>query len=121
MTDSGKCAVTLTTCGSREEADEIAKGLVTERLAACVQIVPITSYYRWQEKLTRDEEQLLLVKAPADRYGAIEQYIQDHHSYDLPEIVRIPIEDGLPDYLKWIREMAQGALGRGTTKPPDRE
>ena len=121
MTDSGKCAVTLTTCGSPQEAEEIAKGLVAERLAACVQIVPITSHYRWQGKLTRDEEFLLLIKAPAGRYGAIEEYIQAHHSYELPEIVRMPIESGLPGYLKWLHESTRGEGGRDAAGSSERE
>ena len=92
----------LTTCGSSEEAERLAEGLVKGGMAACVQVLPITSYYVWKEEFTKDGEFLLLVKTRSERYGEVEAYIKANHSYEVPEIVRVPIEDGLGDYLRWI-------------------
>ncbi|HET6846629.1 MAG TPA: divalent-cation tolerance protein CutA [Anaerolineales bacterium] len=94
--------VILTTVGSREEADSIAEALVTRRLAACVQVSPISSVYVWKGELHRDAEHLLLIKTPAECYQAVEAAIRENHSYEIPEIVQLPIERGLPEYLDWI-------------------
>ncbi len=96
--------VILTTCGSQEEADAIATGLVEARLAACVQQSPIHSTYRWEGKVLKDEELLLLIKTRTDLYDQIESWIKTHHSYDVPEIVLLPIETGLDEYLGWVTD-----------------
>lgn len=89
----------------REEAKTFAKKLVEERLAACVNIVPkMESYYWWDGKVLEDSESLLLIKTTAARFGDLQQYVMDRHPYDLPEIVALPITEGLPDYLKWVAE-----------------
>ena len=93
----------LCTCPDRGTSEKIAKRLVEDRLAACVNILPgLTSIYSWQDRLEMAEEHLLLIKSARDRYPAIEQAISDLHPYDLPEIIALPIAHGLPDYLKWI-------------------
>ena len=97
-------ALIMTTCGSREEAERLAEGLVRGRLAACVQILPITSVYEWKGELNRDDEHLLFIKTRSARYADVEQYIVEHHSYDVPEVVQVPIDSGLPAYLKWVDE-----------------
>ena len=94
--------VILCTTGSREEAERLAELLVSRKLAACVQISAITSVYTWQGDLHKDAEFLLLIKTAASRYAEVEAAIIEHHSYEVPEIVQLPIENGLPAYLEWI-------------------
>jgi periplasmic divalent cation tolerance protein len=97
--------IVLTTCGDIEQATQIAETLVREALAACVNIVPaMRSVYRWQNKIEVDEEVLLLIKSARGLYGAIERRINELHSYELPEIVAVPIVTGSNKYLQWINE-----------------
>jgi len=97
--------VVITTCGSEEEAQKIARELVERRVAACVNIVsPIQSVYRWQGKVESATEWLLLIKTTAEKFAAVRDAIGDLHSYDLPECIMVSIEDGSPEYLKWIEE-----------------
>lgn len=96
-------ALILCTCPDRAAAEKIARHLVAQRLAACVNIVPgLTSIYTWQGQVETADEQLLLIKSLAGRYESIEQTIRALHPYELPEIIALPIERGLPDYLNWI-------------------
>ena len=101
--------VILSTTGSREEADRLAELLVSQKLAACVQISAISSVYMWQGELHKDAEFLLLIKTAASRYAEIEAAIVKNHSYEVPEIVQLPIENGLPAYLEWISENTSSA------------
>ncbi len=96
--------VVLTTAGTEEEAHRLAGELVSQRLAACVQVLPITSYYVWEGHLNRDPEYLLFIKTTVARYGEVENFIRQHHSYEVPEVVQIPIRQGLDRYLAWVRE-----------------
>lgn len=96
--------VVLTTAGTEEEALRLAEGLVAGRLAACVQVMPVTSTYIWQGQLHRDPEWLLLIKTTTARYGDVEAFIREHHSYQVPEIVQVPIQQGLEAYLAWVEE-----------------
>ena len=104
--DKGYCVV-MTTCASTEEADGLASGLIEERLAACVQITAVTSCYEWKGSVNRDSEQLLLIKAKAELYPRIEEFITRNHTYEVPEIVQIPIQQGLTNYLRWIDEVSR--------------
>lgn len=99
--ENGYCVI-LTTCGDKEEAERLAQMLLTKRLAACVQISGVTSLYEWENEIQKDNELLLVIKARADLYGEIERAISDNHSYEVPEIIKIPIESGLEAYLGWI-------------------
>jgi periplasmic divalent cation tolerance protein len=102
MTDK---RIVLTTTGSEEEARKIARHLVEGRMAACVNIVPhVTSIYRWKENIEEAGEWLLLVKTTAAAFEKVSQAIAELHSYDLPECVCLTIEDGSPNYLRWITE-----------------
>jgi periplasmic divalent cation tolerance protein len=92
----------LTTAPTQEEAARIAEALVTEKLAACVQLSPIESWYRWQGKVERTAEIRLHIKTSEECADAVEQRIAALHSYELPELVRIPIMGGSADYLGWI-------------------
>jgi periplasmic divalent cation tolerance protein len=95
--------IVLCTCPDKDSAEKIACLLVENNLAACVNIVPnITSVYRWQEQIERTEEFLLIIKTRQDAYSALESTIKKHHPYEVPEIIAITIERGLPEYLNWI-------------------
>lgn len=91
------------TCPDKGTAEKIARLLIAGNNAACVNILPgITSIYRWKEQIESAEEHLLLIKAHKDHYQAIEKTLRTHHPYELPEIIAVAIERGLPEYLHWI-------------------
>ena len=95
--------IILCTCPDKDTAEKIARLLVSGKLAACVNILPgVASIYLWQEQIESAQEQLLLIKANINSYQAIETMIKKHHPYELPEIIAVPIENGLPEYLQWI-------------------
>jgi periplasmic divalent cation tolerance protein len=95
--------VVYVTAGSLDEADRLARGLVEERLAACVnRIGPIQSVYRWEGKLEQSEEHLLIIKTEKDLFSALEKRVRELHTYSVPEIVALPIIDGSQDYLRWL-------------------
>lgn len=95
----------LTTVGSREEAEGIARALVENRLAACVQVVgPISSSYRWQGEMETAEEWQCLAKTRRDLYPEVERAVRLLHSYEVPEIIATPIIAGSADYLEWLDE-----------------
>jgi periplasmic divalent cation tolerance protein len=101
MTDK---IVVLVTCGSQTEARSIAKSLVERRLAACVQEigVPVRSTYRWKGKIETTKEVLLLIKTSRTRFAALQKLVKELHSYEVPEIIALNIEDGSREYLEWI-------------------
>ena len=103
---TGYCIV-LCTCPTDDDTDRLAQGLVEARLAACVQIMPIRSVYTWEGEIHRDEERLLLIKARTALYPLIEDFITRNHPYEVPEIVRVPVEDGLEKYLNWIDSVSR--------------
>lgn len=95
----------LTTYPDHEGALALAKTLVDERLAACVNIqAQMTSVYRWEGEQTSGTEHLLLIKTRDERYAALEQRLRELHPYELPEIIATPITKGLAGYLDWIDE-----------------
>lgn len=95
----------LTNLPDADIAQLLARDLVEARLAACVNVLsPCRSYYRWEGALQEDGEVPLLIKTTAKLYPAVENYIKQHHPYDLPEIIALKIEAGLPDYLRWVAE-----------------
>jgi len=97
--------VALSTVGSAEEADRLARALVERRLAACVNVVPgVVSHYRWHGELQRDEERLLVIKTRAERIEALRDALSELHPYELPELVAFEISAGSPEYLKWLDE-----------------
>ena len=99
---SEHCVIFITT-GSKEEADKISRGLVEDKLAFCVNAIPgIQSTYYWEDKIHIDEEFLLIVKTRKDRYDALETWVKINHSYEVPEILALPIGQGLPAYLSGI-------------------
>jgi len=103
MTDK---IVVLVTCGSAREARRIARALVERRLAACANILaaPVGSVYRWKGKVESAREFLLVIKSSRRNFTAIEKAVRALHSYDVPEIVALPIAVGSRDYLAWIAD-----------------
>lgn len=106
MTD---CIVVLTTVPDGEVDDGIAEALVNRGLAACVSTLsPIRSVYRFKGEVHRDSERLLVIKTRQERFDAVRDAIRELHPYEVPEVVALSIEQGLPEYLEWIREMTLG-------------
>lgn len=104
MTDA---RVVLTTTGSQEEAQNIARALVERRLAACVNIMPrIISIYRWEPNIDTAEECLLLIKTTKQQFPAVRDAIEELHSYEVPECVCLEITEGSDPYLSWVRDSA---------------
>ena len=101
--------IVLITAGSQEEAEHIARTLVGERLAACVNIMPnITSVYRWEGEVQRDQEWLLLAKSRQGLLDDLVRRVQALHSYDVPEVIALPLVGGSEDYLRWIDRAVAG-------------
>jgi len=95
--------VVLSTVGSTDDADRIARGLVERGLAACVNIVPgVVSVYRWKGAVQREAEQLLVIKTRSERLPALKEALLAMHPYDVPEALALPVEDGLAPYLAWL-------------------
>jgi periplasmic divalent cation tolerance protein len=103
-------SLVLVTAPSLEVANQLAEGLVTERLAACVNVLPqIISTYVWMGRLEHAEEVLMLIKTRHSRYVALEQYVRAHHPYDTPEIVEIPAGQVAQPYWEWVmKETTRG-------------
>lgn len=101
--------VVLCTVPDSETAQHLAAELVKNKHAACVNIVPnIQSVYEWEGKVECAGEQLLIIKTERSRYPALESQLHALHPYDTPEIIAIPVDAGLPDYLKWIELATKG-------------
>lgn len=102
MTDA---VVILCTFPNEQEALRIGSAMVEARLAACVNVLPpIRSIYRWKGEIEHSDESLLLIKTTLQSFPALRDRIKELHSYDTPEIIAVPIVDGLADYLGWLRE-----------------
>ena len=100
MTDK---IVVFGTCGSEQEARKVARGLVEKRLAACVSVTPgIRSIYHWRGAIEEDSEHLLVIKSRRDLFGRLRAELEKLHSYDVPEVVALPIVDGSEAYLGWM-------------------
>ena len=98
-------AVATITAPSSEMAERIARRLVAERLAACVQLVePIRSIYRWQGAIEEDREVLLIVKTAEDRIHRIHEVLRELHPYEVPELVAVPVTAGSSTYLSWLAD-----------------
>ena len=102
---SKETMIVLTTCGNDEDADALARLLVEQRLAACVNAVSkVASTYRWKGEVQQDRETLLIIKTTASRLVALEQAIRKHSKYELPEVIALPVTAGGADYLAWVGE-----------------
>ena len=100
MTDK---IVVFNTCGSAAEAEQLAHKLVDERLAACVTVIsPAKSFYRWNGAVTQTAEWLLLIKSSRAMFETLRAALESTHSYELPEVIALPVIEGSADYLAWI-------------------
>lgn len=94
----------LTTTANEEQAAALARSVIDAGLAACVHLQPIRSVYRWKGEVFDEPEWRLAVKTTAEHYEALERHIKDLHSYETPEIVRMDIQGGSAEYLRWIED-----------------
>lgn len=100
--------IVLCTVNTRDLANNIAKSLISEKLAACVNVSDnITSIYSWDDKIVEDSEILLIIKSKKNLFPKVEAKIKQLHTYDVPEIISIDIQDGSNDYLKWLNQSVQ--------------
>ncbi|HWR53710.1 MAG TPA: divalent-cation tolerance protein CutA [Bryobacteraceae bacterium] len=107
MTDK---ILALSTCGSGDEAERVARGLVESRTAACVNIVPgVRSIYRWKGVVEDAREWLLIIKTTRARFDDLRVELVRLHSYEVPECIALPVLDGLTSYLDWIAEATTGS------------
>ena len=99
----------LTTIGADADGAALARTLVDERLAACVNVLPaMASVYRWEGQVQTDREQQLIIKTSADQLPALQSRLHDLHPYDLPEFLVLPVSDGSKAYLEWVFESVGG-------------
>ena len=97
--------VVFCTCPKRETAERIAQALVEQGLAACVSLIPsVVSVYQWQGRLESEQEVLMLIKTRNSRYSDLEKAILSLHPYELPELIAVPVDKGLPGYLDWVEQ-----------------
>jgi periplasmic divalent cation tolerance protein len=105
MTDKDNVVVAFTSCPSREAANSIARTLVVERLAACINQIPgVTSTYIWRDVLQTDVETILMIKTTSGKFEALKARVKELHPYELPELIAIPVCAGAENYLAWVRE-----------------
>jgi periplasmic divalent cation tolerance protein len=108
MNDGPAYAMVMSAVGDAAAADALAESLVAARLAACVQILPVRSVYRWKGRMEKSGEQLLFVKTRAALTEKTIAWIRERHPYEIPEIVALPIQSGWRPYLDWIDAETRG-------------
>ena len=119
MTDK---IVVLVTAGNAGEAKRIARALVEQRLAACVNLMnPVESVYRWEGKVAEDAEVLLVVKTSRALFGEVRRVVEQLHSYHVPEVICLPIIDGSPNYLNWLSDSLKNPDGPALNFPAQKE
>jgi len=94
----------LVACAGKTFAENLAGKLVENRLAACVQVQPVTSIYTWEGQVHTEPEFRMVIKTKSERYPEVEAFITAHHGYEVPQILCVPIETGLASYLNWMDE-----------------
>ncbi|MDF5715046.1 MAG: divalent-cation tolerance protein CutA [Rhizonema sp. NSF051] len=104
MDSSASYGVILVTVPSVEEAEAMANALVEAQLAACVSLLPIHSIYRWKGELHKEQEWQLLIKTDLSQFSTLVVKIRELHSYEVPEIIALPIVEGSQPYLQWISQ-----------------
>ncbi|KAM3623001.1 uncharacterized protein V6R79_005879 [Siganus canaliculatus] len=103
---SGTHCAAFVTCPNDSVATNLARGIVEQKLAACVNIVPaIKSVYEWQGKIEEDNEVLLMIKTRSSKVPALAEYVRSNHPYEVAEVISLPIDQGNPPYLKWIGDI----------------
>jgi periplasmic divalent cation tolerance protein len=108
----------ITTAPDREEAENLAEGILQNRLAACVQMADIRSFFFWEGAVQKENEFVLSIKTTEARYIALEEYILEYHPYDVPEIIKLPVTGGLPGYLNWLDSSTGGELEKKDKNDP---
>jgi len=104
-TENPETLLVYCTCPDETAGQALATALVGQGLAGCINVLPgITSIYKWHGEMRTDTEALLLIKTPAHRYAALEAAIRAGHPYELPEIIAVSLDAGLPDYLQWLHQ-----------------
>jgi len=99
-----KYCLVITSYADEKNGKKIIDALLSERLAACVQVMPIHSCYHWQGEIANDDEKLLLIKTKSSLYTKVEEVIITHHAYELPEVIQLPISAGFAGYLNWLEK-----------------
>ena len=100
MTDK---IVILSTCAGEEEAERLSRLLLDDRLAACVNVIrPMRSYYHWKGAIETAEECLLIIKSSRELFDSVRQVLEQAHSYEIPEVLAIPVVDGAKNYINWL-------------------
>lgn len=109
MTDK---IVVLSTCATEEEAETLARLLVEQRLAACVNVIPrVRSYYRWQGAIESADECLLVIKSSRERFRPLSAALEKAHSYEVPEVLALPVVEGAANYLNWLQANVRSTAG----------
>ena len=109
LTVAAEVLLVISTFPDGETAERISRALVTEKLAACANIMPpVRSIYRWQGNIEDAAEVLVFFKTTADGYATLERRVKELHPYDVPEIIALPISRGLSEYLGWVQESCVG-------------
>ena len=99
----------LCSCPHAASAQMLSTALLDQRLAACVNVIPkIESHFRWEGTIQEDAESLLICKTTESKLEALMTWVNETHSYDLPEVLAVKIDAGLPDYLAWVRKETEG-------------
>jgi periplasmic divalent cation tolerance protein len=94
------------TCASKAEAEKIAQTLLSERLIACANILgPVSSHFHWKEKIDSAEEFLMIMKSRVDLFAALEQRVKGLHSYEVPEVLAVPVVEGSKGYFDWMNKV----------------
>lgn len=103
-TETDSPLVILTTLANESDAAKLITDLLEQRLVACGTILPATSLYRWKGAVTNEAESLVLLKSRRARWPALQQAVAANHPYDVPELLALPVEAGLPAYLQWVMQ-----------------
>ncbi|MCA9706249.1 MAG: divalent-cation tolerance protein CutA [Myxococcales bacterium] len=102
MSATHEHVVVQVTCASRTEAEDLARLAVESRLAASAQVGPLRTWYRWKGEVCEAEEFLVSLFSRRQRFEALAELVREHHGYELPQVVALPLSDGTPEFLRWI-------------------
>jgi periplasmic divalent cation tolerance protein len=120
MTDLEKITLVMTSVGTEQQAVEISEELISRRLATCINIVPcLRSIYRWKGKVCEDTEYLLLIKTPERLFDDVSAAIREFHSYELPEILALPVSAAEANFHQWVLQMVAPGEPEGDDESPD--